>query len=228
MISARAFGTGLLGLVLAAHAAQGQDAARYRDFQLGGDIASVSAVTASQASEAKTVHQRPALLQDLEWRRPYSTPGATVAPDPVQQITFSFYNNQLSRLVIDYDRDRTEGLTDADLIDAVSAQYGPVAKAAPKAGVSAGNDDASGKLLARWSGADFAVVLYRMSYASAVRMIVTSVRLDALARTAATQADRLDEREAPQREVARQKKEAGDAKAASERARVANKAAFRP
>jgi hypothetical protein len=38
----------------------------------------------------------------------------------------------------------------------------------------------------------------------------------------------LDDREAPQREIARQKKETEDARASQEKSRVANKAAFRP
>jgi hypothetical protein len=53
-------------------------------------------------------------------------------------------------------------------------------------------------------------------------------RLDALARTADAQALKLDAREAPQREAARQKKEADNARTSQEKARAANKAAFRP
>ena len=86
----------------------------------------------------------------------------------------------------------------------------------------------SGTRVARWGDADYSVVLYRSSYASGFRMIVTSVRLDALARTAEAEAVRLDERDAPRREIARQKKEADDKRAAQEKARLANKAGFRP
>jgi len=57
---------------------------------------------------------------------------------------------------------------------------------------------------------------------------VTSPRLDALARSAETEAARLDERDAPKRELARQKKDADDKRAAQEKARFANKALFRP
>jgi hypothetical protein len=59
-------------------------------------------------------------------------------------------------------------------------------------------------------------------------MIVTMPRLDALARAAETQSLRLDAREAPQREIARQKKEVDDARTSQEKARVTNKATFRP
>ena len=60
------------------------------------------------------------------------------------------------------------------------------------------------------------------------QIIVTSPRLDALARTADARAIRLDQREAPQREIARQKTEAEAARASQEKARLANKAVFRP
>jgi hypothetical protein len=89
-------------------------------------------------------------------------------------------------------------------------------------------EEESGTPIARWGGAEYAVVLYRAAYASGFRIIVTSPRLEALARTAAAAAMRLDEREAPQREIARQKKEAEDTRASHAKARLANKAAFRP
>ena len=120
MINTRTFAIVALGLVLSTHALQGQDRSRYRDFQLGGDLSSVSALTKVAVSDAKTIHQRPAVMQELEWRPPYySLNGSTAAPnDPVRQIVFSFYNDQLSKMVVDYDRDRTAGMTDADMIEA--------------------------------------------------------------------------------------------------------------
>jgi len=52
------------------------------------------------------------------------------------------------------------------------------------------------------------VVLYRTSsYREAFRLIETAVVLDDLARRVLAQAARLEEQEAPQREIARQKKE---------------------
>ena len=142
---------------------------------------------------------------------------------------FSFYNDQLSKLVVDYDHERTAGLTDADLIDALSIEYGPRLKPGARTGRGALTrvEEESGTLVARWAGADYSVVLYR-GYSSDFRLIVASPRLEALARTADAQATRLDDREAPQREIARQKKETEDARASQEKSRVANKAAFRP
>jgi hypothetical protein len=229
MISIRTLGIGALGLVLSTHLMESQDRSRYRDFRLGGDLAAISALTGVVATEAKTIHLRPAMMQELLWRRPYALSGrAPAETDPVKEILFSFYNDQLSKMVVDYDRDRTAGLTDADVVDALSIEYGPPLK--PGAGRAAAPpiDEEMGTRIARWGDADYAVVLYRSSYASGFRLIVTSPRLEALARTAVVQASRLDEREAPQREIARQKKEADDRLASEAKARLANKPAFRP
>src|SRR5207247_1535820 len=69
----------------------------HRDSQLGSDARSVSALTAVAPSEAKTLHQRPAVMQELEWRPHFSLGSVTpTQTHPVQQITFSFYDNQLS------------------------------------------------------------------------------------------------------------------------------------
>jgi hypothetical protein len=57
---------------------------------------------------------------------------------------------------------------------------------------------------------------------------VTESTLDGLARKAAIQAMRLDDQEAPRREIARHKKEQDDGRSAAEKARVANKAIFKP
>jgi hypothetical protein len=206
---------------IAAPSVRAQSASHYREFQLGVDRASVSALTG--VSDAKTLHSRPAVIQELRWQRPYSTPS-----DTVQQIVFSFYNDQLSRMVVDYDRERTVGMTDADLVEAFSTTYGARLKLGVKShGLPSMLEQESGMLVARWGDADFSVVLYRSSYAG-LRLIVTSSHLEALSRTAIVEAARLDEREAPRREVERQKKEAAAATALQETARLANKAAFRP
>ena len=224
MISGRAVGIGVLGVLLFASTMEAQTPAHYRDFQLGGTLASVSALTAVAASEVKTLHSRPAILQELQWRRPYA------AADPVQQIAFRFYNDQLSRVVIDYDRNRTEGMTDADMVEAISTMYGTIVKPPLKATRAplVTPDEESGLRVAGWGDAEYTAVLYRSPYASGFRMVVTSVRLNALARTAQAQAIRLDERDAPQRERVRQKKAEDEARASNEKARLANKATFKP
>jgi hypothetical protein len=87
----------------------------------------------------------------------------------------------------------------------------------------------SGLPVTRWGDAQHAVVLYRTSsYRETFRLIVTEPALDDLARTATIRAMRLDEQDAPRREIARQKKERDDSRAVAEKARIANKGGFRP
>ena len=49
-------------------------------------------------------------------------------PEPVQKVIFSFYNRKLYKIVATYDNDATAGLTAADMIDVISASYGPATK----------------------------------------------------------------------------------------------------
>ena len=230
MITLRTFALGALGAILSTSSLHGQDLSRYREFQLGANLASIAAVTGVPAAEAQVIHLRPALMQELTWRRPYSMSQTAAQIDPVKQMVFSFYNDQLSKIVVDYDRERTAGMTDADLIAAISTAYGPqvVHDVRSRGAVVSRVEQESGTALARWEDADYSLVLYRAPYASGFRTIVISSRLEALARSADAQAIRLDEREAPAREVARQQKEVEDARASSEKARLANKAAFQP
>jgi hypothetical protein len=215
---------GALALVVTAMPAQAQSPAHYRDFQLGADLPSIAALVGVAPSTATTVHARPVVMQELQWRRPY-----TAEPDAVQQIVFSFYDNQLSTMVVDYDRDRTAGLTDADLIEALTAMYGAPLKSRVRTapGMPSELEQESGTVVARWGAADYAVALYRSSYASGFRIIVASPPLQALARTAVAQSNRLDARDAPGLEIARQKKEAEDLRVSQAKARLVNKAAFK-
>ena len=150
--------------------------------------------------------------------------------DPVEQILFSFYNDQLFRVVVDYGRERTEGMTPADMIEAISAVYGaPLPRTSRDARVASRLEIESGSPQARWGDSEHAVVLYQTSsYDAAFRLIVTDSRLENLARKAAAQAQRLDDQEAPQRELALQQNERAEARAAAAKARAANKSMFRP
>jgi hypothetical protein len=227
----RVVGAVLLTVVLATSALTAQDRSRYRDFVLGADVASVAAIIGVPASQAVVVHERPALMQEFRWQRPYTSADlAGASRDPVRQIVFSFYDSQLSRMVVDYDHDRTVGMTDADLIDAISVEYGSPSKPSAKGGRSAASqlEPESGTAIAHWTDTDCAVVLYRSPFGDGFRLIVTSPKLDGLAQVAEARALMLDQRDAPARELARQKKEAADALALQDQSRTTNKAAFRP
>lgn len=236
-LAACAFGVVLLtpGLEaqdqLASIATGAPGVAQYRDFALKSSLAAVSTAAGVAASEAKMIHQRPAVLQDLEWRPSRWIAGTTSAStDPVEQIVFSFYNDQLFRVVVDYALDRTEGMTDADMIEAIGAVYGtPIKRVAGTARMASQVETESGSPLARWGDAGYTVVLYRASaYGYGFRLIVTESALERLARKATVDAARLDELDAPRVELARQKKERDAGRVVAAKARAVNKAAFRP
>ena len=230
MMHGRTLAICVVGLVCSTDALRGQGVSQYRNFELGNTLASVTTLAHLTSSDAKTIHQRPAVLQDLKWRPSQWTPGSTApSTDPVEELLFSFYNDQLFQIVVDYRHDRTEGMTVADITEAISAVYGtPLLRTSRAAGVASQVDIESGARVARWGDAERAVVLYQTSSYGGFRLVVTDTRLESLARTAAVQALRLDDQEAPQRESARLQKEREDGLTAAAKARAANKSGFRP
>jgi hypothetical protein len=202
------------------------DLSSYRAFQLGMDLHAVEKQAEMKTSEAKMIHQRPAVIQDLEWR-PRRFPGPAPESDPVKDVLFSFYNGQLFRIIVNYDRYKTDGMTADDMIDAISATYGLAAR--PTAEIlfpSAYSEKV--KVIARWEDAEYSLNLVRSPYQPSFALFAFSKKLDTLAQSAAIESKRLDEQEAPQREADLQKKLGDDNRAQQEKARMANKPGFRP
>lgn len=227
-MTGRVVATCTVALVLSGQMLQAQDRTRYRAFELGSDLASVAKLTGTAVSEAKVIHQRPAVIKDLEWRPRYFSGGQSPQTDPVDLMVFRFYDDQLFNIVVDYDRHRTEGMTEADMIEAITATYGLGSKPLPRPRSVMPKYGVPDTPLAIWGDTEYSVTLLRVTYPETFRLIVSFTRLENLARTAAAEAVRLDANEAPQREAARQKKEAADSLAAQEKAKVENKAVFRP
>lgn len=224
-------GACVFGLILSGSAATAQDFGRYRGFELGSAAATVSKLTGVAESELKPIHRRPALIQELTWRPRYSArPSSAGDTESVEQMVFDFYDAQLFRVTVDYDRQKTEGLTHADMIEAISTIYGSPAKlAAPSEQEPTAAYNGLGTQIAEWGNEDDSVALYqRPTYGRSFSLVITAEPVAALARTAAARAAVLDAQEAPQREAARQQKEAQDRRAAEEKSRVTNKPAFRP
>src|SRR5437763_11123392 len=174
MMNPRSLALCTLSVLFLAQGIHGQDLTRYRDFELGMNVAAVSALTSVAATEAKTLHERPAVLQDLQWRLSQWTTGSVAAStDPVEQIVFSFFNDRLFRIVVDYEHIRTEGMTDADMIEAISAAYGaPAARTRRPARIVSQIEVESGTPVARWGDAGHTVTLFRTSsYRGAFRLI---------------------------------------------------------
>jgi len=228
MISTRSLAVPLFWAVLSAPLLYGQDLSRYREFQFGMNLDSLAKQTKVKPSEAKMLHQRPAMIQELWWQRSFG--GSSPETDSVREVIFSFYNGELFRMLVNYDRYRTEGLTTEDMIEAISAQYGlatrPTAETVSFSSSQIYND--SEKVLARWEDAQYSYNLFRFSYGPTFGMVLFSKRLDALARAAVADAIRLDAQEAPQREIELQKKLDEGNRTAQEKAKLLNKPTFRP
>jgi hypothetical protein len=202
------------------------DLSKYRDIQLGTDLAIVAKQVDTNPTKAKVIHSRPALIQELEWSpRPL---GPFSRTESVQEVVFSFYDGELFRIAIDYDPYETEGMTVEDFVKAISAAYGTAEKPAATAAAAqspAGNQQ---KVLARWQDPQYCFDLIRASYGPSLRLIGVLKRLEAPAEAAIAEAARLDEQEAPQRSAARIASEKEVEQARLERARLLNTPNFRP
>ncbi|MGH9427430.1 MAG: hypothetical protein ACRD2L_14150 [Terriglobia bacterium] len=229
MSTARNLALSVVCTLLWTHLIEGQDLSRYREFQFGMSLPAVAKKAGVKPSDAKAVHQRPAIIQELQWR-PQHFLSASPQSDPLKDVLFSFYNGELFRMVVNYDPDKTQGLTNDDLVRAMSATYGIATRPSAKtiSFSSAQGYSETEKILARWEDAQYSFNLFRSSYQPNFGMIVFSKQMDALARLAIVNSIRLDQQEAPQRDVERQQKEDRENRASEEKARLANKDNFRP
>ena len=214
---------------LSAPAMGAPDLSRYRGFQFGERLPAVAKQAGLDVSDAKLIHARPAVIQELEWGIWLSS-GFSPQTDPVRTILFSFYNGELFRILVSYDRAETKGLTTEDMTEAISAEYGTATKPAnieiAFSSTQVYND--SEAIIARWEDPQYSFNLFRSSFQPTFGMIAFSKRLDALARTATAEAIRLDAVEAPQREIQRQHQEDEKNRESLEKARQANQLNFRP
>src|SRR5712692_5881515 len=108
MINTRIVAISVLGAVLSAPFAYAGDLSRYREFQLGMDLSAAIKQAKTEPPEAKLIHQRPAVIQELAWQ-PQRLIGPSAETEPVSEVIFSFYNGELFRIVVNYDRYKTEG-----------------------------------------------------------------------------------------------------------------------
>ena len=205
-----------------------QEPSHYRDYVLGASSEAVATASGTRPADLKTVHERPATIQRLLWRAPYVR-STDISPDPVREIAFSFYNDSLYQVIVNYDRQRTVGLTNSDVVESLSATYGPAVAASAKSRFDVPSDGLPGSVaVARWQSADTMLTLLRAEDAPEFQLILESKAASASARRAIRESTRLDTLEAPRRDLERRTKEASDAEAEQDKARVTNKAAFRP
>jgi hypothetical protein len=217
-----------LWVALGGQITQAQDLTRYRGYALEGSLDAVIATSGLRPADAKVRTERPARIQELEWRAPYVGRGVEMA-DPVQTLTFMFYNDALYKITASYDRTRVEGLSTADIVSALSATYGTPLAGSGRAGARRLVDVPPDMvLLAAWESESASMLLLRGGYSSDLRLILVSKALALRAKSAISEGARLDEIEAPRREAERRKQESVDADAARSKTRETNKAAFRP
>jgi hypothetical protein len=204
----------------------GSDLSQYRSIQFGTDLPAVAKQIGVNPSEAKAIHRRPALIQELEWRpQPF---GPSSQTESAQYLVFSFYNGALFQIAVNYDRYKTAGLTADDFIEALSATYGVAEKPAAPGNIAQGEFGTQGEIVARWQDSQYSFDLIRSSYGPTFRLVGVLKRLQSPVQAATTEAKRLDDQEAPQRDAARLADEKETERARLEKSRLENKPNFRP
>ncbi len=211
-------------LLLTAPLLWAQDLSKYRHFTFGMSLTRVLERTDQKMADVKVIHGRPSLIQELTWWPP-NLPGTSFRSDTVEQILFSFYNAELYKISVTYDRTSTEGLTAEDMVKSISAKYGPATSVKPEVD-SATNEryDMRQKPVATWEDSQYSFNLVRSSFSGSFELLIYSKRLNAEAEVALAEAVKLEGQEEPQREAERQKKQIGDLEATRQK----NHKSFRP
>jgi len=198
-------------ILLSAQCIHGQDLSKYQTFSFGMRLVDLSAQVDQKPTEANLIHQRPALIKELMWWPPLAS--GTRLAEPVRQILFSFYNGELYRILVTYDRYVTEGLTADSMVRTMSAKYGTATR--PTAEINfptneTGEYGTTEKVIVRWEDSQYSFNLFRSPLSNTFGLVMFSKRLDAQAEAAIAESLKLEGQVDPQKEVARVKKEAND------------------
>src|SRR6476660_3781425 len=207
-------------LLLATPLLGGQDLSKYRTFSLGASLATVLKHTDQKLADVKVTHSRPGLMQEFTWWPP-SISGTPYHPDTVEQMRFFFYDGELYKISVAYDRASTQGLSAEDLVKSISARYGAAKYVALAIDSSTEENQ---KPVAWWEDSEYSLNLSRSFFTDAFELVICSKRVNGVAELAIADALKLDKQEAPQREAERKKKETDDL----EVTRQKNQNSFRP
>ena len=162
------------------------------------------------------------MIEELTWRPSRFISGETVAPDALSEMVLTFHLGQLVRITAAYDRERTQGLTDADLNEVVSAVYGLSL-------LPSGTTPTLGRrTIGSWGDADTFVDLWSEDLPRRAGLIVTSRAGAAVLDEASAIAARRESDLAPQRERDRLAAAAAAIILRDEKIRLENKAKFKP
>jgi len=211
-------------LFLLVPAMAAQDLMKYRSFSLETNLALVLKGTDQRVTDVKMIHAGPTLIQELTWWPP-SLRGSYSESDSVEQVVFSFYNGQLYKISVTYDRNAVKGLTREDMVQSISVKYGTPTRLTPETELPNDNQfDAKQKVLATWEDSLYCSSLVRSSYSEGFGLVILSKRLNTAAETAILADVKLEEQQRPEKEANQRKKEADDLEAM----RLKNRKSFQP
>ena len=200
----RSVGISLVMILLSAPLVRGQDLSKYRDFSLGMSLAELSSQVDLRPLQTKLIQKHPAVIQELTcW--PGGSSDYSRQTDSVWQIFFSFYNGELFRILVTYDRDATHGLTAEDMVEAISTKYGNATR--PAGEISFPTNElyrSTEKVVARWEDSQYSINLVRSKFLNSFALVMFSKRPDAQADAAIAKSLKMEGQEDPQKEIDRQ------------------------
>lgn len=199
----------------------------YRGVTLGESVQVVLDRLQMVASDVKVVHERPSLVQEITWRPRLFVSGTTLEPDPLMEMVLTFHAGTLARIAVAYDRDKTQGMTNADLHEALSLVYGVSTLLATPLQKPA-SASADRQAFGRWEDGTTLILLWREQYPMRVGLTITSIAADALLQDAMRSGAKVTADEAPARNQARVVAEAAAIAARDEKIRLENKTKFKP
>ena len=214
----------LVMILFSAPLIHGQDLSKYRSFSLGMSLVELSNQVDLKPLQTKLIHKHPAVIQELTWW-PRESSGSSLEADTVWQVFFTFYNDELYRILVTYDQDATHGLTTEDMVQAISTKYGTATR--PAGEISFPTNElyrSTQKVIARWEDSQYSINLVRSRFLNSFALVMFSKGLDAQADAAIAKSIKLEGQEDPQKEIDRQKKETVDLEAARQK----NRKIFRP
>jgi hypothetical protein len=203
------------------------DFSSYRGLQFGMNVSAAAKQAGTKPTDVRTAHERPALIQEMEWQPRSRFLADPAKADSVQDGLLCFYNGELFRIIVTYDRSKVEGMTAEDMVEAISLAYGAATKPSVEIAYHSNYGEVA-TVLARWEDPEYSYNLVRTGNRSSFAMVLYSKRLDALAQEAIVEAVRLDAKEAPQRELEKQKRREEEERLVLEKARLVNRPNFRP
>jgi hypothetical protein len=219
----------LAALFVASGSASAQSTlSRHRDVTLGDTVQVVADLLKVTRQDVKILHAGPALVEELTWRPNRHASGPAVTLDAVADVVMTFHADRLARMVVTYERERTQGLTDTDLIEALTEVYGLASLASTPTHHARPNPSSERRTFGRWEDAATVVLLWREVYPNRVGLTISSITADRALQQAIADGERLYLSGAPQRDVDRRAAEAAAVAARDEQLRLENKKKFKP